>query len=219
MSTFRGEAIQPKLIYKGAEAEIYLQEWFNEPAIRKTRIAKPYRVEQLDEVIRRTRTSHEALMMHEVKGLGVPVPAIFHIDPSTATIVMEYVKAPTLKEELNLLPKSAKLTRCETLGIKLGQMHAGGIVHGDITLSNVLCDKDSLCIIDFGLSTYSDEDEDKGVDLLLFNRVLKSSHYDAYQSLFKAFMAGYSSSSGKSSKVMLEKMHQIERRGRYFDRA
>ncbi|MGO9646397.1 MAG: KEOPS complex kinase/ATPase Bud32 [Candidatus Bathyarchaeia archaeon] len=219
MLTYRGELIHPKLIYKGAEAEIYLQEWFNEPAIRKTRISKPYRVEQLDEVIRRTRTAHEAIMMHEVKKLGVPVPAIFHIDPSTSTIVMEYVKAPTLKQELNLLPKSTKLARCETLGRKLGQMHAGGIVHGDMTLSNVLCYDESLCIIDFGLANYSEEEEDKGVDLLLFNRVLKSSHYETHNSLFKAFMTGYSTSSDKSSKVMLKKMHEIERRGRYFDRA
>ena len=219
MLTSRGELIPPKLIYKGAEAEIYLQEWFDEPAIRKTRISKPYRVEQLDEMIRRSRTSHEATMMHEVKKLGVPVPAIFHIDQSTSTIVMEYVKAPTMKEELSSLPISTKLARCKSLGRKLGQMHAGGIVHGDMTLSNVLCDDQSLCIIDFGLANYSEEEEDKGVDLLLFNRILKSSHYETYASLFKAFMTGYSSLSGKSSKVMLKKMHEIERRGRYFDRA
>lgn len=213
-----GELLHPKLIYKGAEAEIYLQEWFDEPAIRKARISKPYRVEQLDDVIRRTRTSHEAIMMHEAKKLGVSVPTIFHVDPSISTIVMEYVEAPTLKEELNSLQKSMKSTLCETLGKNLGQMHAGGIVHGDMTLSNVLCGGKSVCIIDFGLANYSEEEEDRGVDLLLFSRVLKSSHFESHNSLFKAFMNGYSACSGKSSKALLKKMHEIERRGRYFDR-
>lgn len=214
-----GESIQPRLIYKGAEAEIYLQNWFDEPAIRKTRIPKPYRVEQLDEVIRRTRTSHEAIVMHEVKKLGVPAPVIFHVDSSTSTIVMEYIQASTLKDELKVLSKSKQLSRCETLGRKLGQMHSGGIVHGDMTLSNVLCDDELLCIIDFGLASYSAEDEDRGVDLLLFNRALKSSYYTTHKPLFAAFMKGYSTSSGKSTKTMLKKMHEIERRGRYFDRA
>ena len=89
MLTSPGEERPVKLIYKGAEAEIYLQDWHGELAIRKSRIPKPYRVPELDESIRRRRTAHEANMMHEVRKLGVPVPTIQHIDPESTTIIMD----------------------------------------------------------------------------------------------------------------------------------
>lgn len=220
MSTFPGETIQAKLIYKGAEAEIYLQEWHGQLAIRKSRIPKPYRVPELDESIRRTRTVHEANMMHEVRKLGVPVPTIQHIDPESTTMIMDYVKGPTLKEELYKLSISKRRERCNSLGKILGLMHEGGIVHGDMTISNVLSENGDLFMIDLGLGGFSRELEDKGVDLLLLNRAMKSTHYSFYTVLFNAFLKGYGKSvGGKLAKEALLKMREVEKRGRYFDRA
>ena len=211
--------MQPKLIYKGAEAEIYLEEWFHEPAIRKQRIPKGYRIPKLDETIRRTRTSHEANMMHEVRKLGVPVPTLKHIDLESSTLIMDYVNGPTLKQELLELSNSDKRTRCHSLGTLIGTMHEGGIVHGDMTISNVLSEKGKLFMIDFGLGDFSSETEDKGVDLLLLNRAIKSTHYAFHQLLFDSFIEGYTSTVGaKMGKEMLLKMREIEQRGRYFDR-
>jgi len=220
MSTFRGEmAVQPRLIYKGAEAEIYLEDWFGQPAIRKHRVSKAYRITELDEAIRRTRTSHEANMMHEVRKLGVPVPTIHHIDLESSTLIMDYVEGPTLKEELYGISTQAKRDRCRMLGTLLGKMHEGGIVHGDMTISNVLSEHGKLFMIDFGLGDFSSETEDKGVDLLLLNRAMKSTHYGFHTLLFNAFMKGYSSIVGrKAGKEILRKMREIEQRGRYFER-
>lgn len=219
MSTFHGEMAQPRLIYKGAEAEIYLENWHGELVIRKSRITKPYRIPELDEAIRRTRTAHEATMMEEVRKLGVPVPTIKHIDPESSTLIMDYVAGPTLKEELNKLPISTRQSRCSSLGTLLGQMHQGGIVHGDMTISNVLSEDGKLFIIDFGLGDFSGEIEDKGVDLLLLNRALRSTHYAYHVPLFKAFLKGYSAAVGREQvKDILSKMREIEQRGRYFER-
>ncbi len=218
--TYPGETAQAKLIYKGAEAEIYLQDWQGDLAIRKTRIAKPYRVQELDESIRRTRTAHEANMMHEVRKLGTPVPAIQHIDPESTTLIMDYIKGPTLKEELYRLSMSRRRERCNSLGILLGLMHEGGVVHGDMTISNVLSEDGKLFIIDFGLGDLSNEIEDKGVDLLLLNRAMKSTHYAFHTFLFNAFLKGYTKAVGKRlGDETLHKMHEIEKRGRYFERA
>ncbi len=215
-----GETVQTRLIYKGAEAEIYLQGWHGEVAIRKTRVPKPYRVAELDESIRRTRTAHEANMMHEVRKLGTPVPAILHIDPDTTTIIMEYVNGPTLKQELYGLSLSKRRERCGSLGSLLGLMHNGGIVHGDMTISNVLSEEGKLYMIDFGLGDFSNEIEDKGVDLLLLNRAMKSTHYAYHTVLFSAFLKGYSRTVGRKRGIeTVHKMHEIERRGRYFERA
>ena len=220
MLTHHGEMAQAELIYKGAEAEIYLQDWHGELVIRKTRVAKPYRVQELDESIRRTRTAHEANMMHEARKLGTPVPVIQHIDPDTTTLIMDYVRGPTLKEELFRLSMTGRRERCNSLGILLGLMHEGGIVHGDMTISNVLSEDGKLFIIDFGLGDLSKEIEDMGVDLLLLNRAMKSTHYAFHTLLFNAFLKGYAKTVGKKrGDETVHKMREIERRGRYFERA
>ncbi len=219
MLTSLGETTQPKLIYKGAEAEIYLQDWQGELVVRKSRIAKPYRVPELDESIRRMRTAHEANMMHEVRKLGVPVPTIQHIDTESTTLIMDYVRGPTLKEELYKLSTEERRRRCNSLGITLAVMHEGGIVHGDMTISNVLSEDGKLVMIDFGLGDFSGEIEDKGVDLLLLNRAMRSTHYSFHADLFKAFLKGYAKTVGKRrADETLQKMREIEKRGRYFER-
>lgn len=219
MSTSLGEVVPPKLIYKGAEAEIYLESWHGHLVIRKSRVVKPYRIGELDEAIRRSRTAHEATMIQEVRKLGVPVPAIQHIDPESWTLIMEYIPGPTLKEELYELPSNKKQSRCSDLGQILGQMHDGGIVHGDLTISNVLSENGKLFMIDFGMGGFSKETEDKGVDLLLLNRAIKSTHYVFHAPLFKAFLKGYSKAVGKKRcNETIVKMREIERRGRYFER-
>lgn len=214
-----GEMAQARLIYKGAEAEIYLQDWQGELAIRKSRIPKPYRVSELDESIRRMRTAHEANMMHEVRKLGVPVPTIRHIDPESTTLIMDYVRGPTLKEELYKLSMSKRRERCNSLGNIVAVMHEGGFVHGDMTISNVLSEDGKLFMIDFGLGDFSNEVEDMGVDLLLLNRAMKSTHYSFHATLFNSFLKGYAKTIGKRrARETFQKMREIEKRGRYFER-
>ncbi len=158
-------------------------------------------------------------MMHEVRKLGVPVPIIQHIDPDTSTLIMEYIRGPTLKEELYRLSAKERRSRCIELGEILGLMHEGGAVHGDLTISNVLSENGRLFMIDFGLGDLSDQIEAKGVDLVLLNRAIKSTHYAFHNLLFKAFLEGYSRVVGKKDgEETLHKMREIERRGRYVER-
>jgi Kae1-associated kinase Bud32 len=214
-----GEMTLPKLIYKGAEAEIYLENWLGELSVRKKRVPKPYRVIELDETIRRTRTVHEATLMQEVRKLAVPVPTIHHIDPESSSFIMDYLNGPTLKEELSGLSPEDRRKRCQLLGKLLAQMHEGGIVHGDMTISNVISLHGKLFFIDFGLGGFSREMEDRGVDLLLLNRAMKSTHIKFHSEIFSAFLKGYTTQAGrKAGKETFDKMHEIERRGRYFER-
>ena len=218
--TSSGEVKLPKLIYKGAEAEIYLEDWCGSTAIRKTRIPKPYRVPQLDATIRRGRTLHETNLMHEARKLGVPVPAIQHIDTENSSFVMDYVNGSTLKEDLYALSPNMRRKQCTQLGRMIALMHQGGVVHGDLTISNVLCTNDKLFLIDFGLGDFSSELEDRGVDLLLLSRAMKSTHIKFHEEIFGAFLHGYSAMAGKKLSIeAVNKMREIERRGRYFERA
>jgi Kae1-associated kinase Bud32 len=214
-----GEAPLPKLIYRGAEAEIYLEDWHGERAVRKSRIPKPYRVPALDSAIRRTRTLHETNLMHEARRVGIPVPVIQHLDPEESSFIMDYVQGPTLKEELYVVSPEIRLRRCADLGRVVATMHRGGLVHGDLTISNVLSSNGKLFLIDFGLGDFSNELEDCGVDLLLLNRAMKSTHVKFHEQIFSAFMKGYGVIVGRKRKAeVLGKVREIERRGRYSER-
>ena len=59
------------------------------------------------------------------------------------------------------------------IGALVGQVHAAGFVHGDLTTSNFLFDEKNskFSIIDFGLSTTSNKEENRAVDLHVLEKV------------------------------------------------
>ncbi|KAI3782606.1 hypothetical protein L2E82_12658 [Cichorium intybus] len=64
------------------------------------------------------------------------------------------------------------------IGDTIGKLHDGGVIHGDLTTSNMLwrSDTNQLVLIDFGLSFVSRLPEDKGVDVYVPERALLSMH-------------------------------------------
>jgi TP53 regulating kinase-like protein len=208
------------LIRKGAEASIFLQQWYGRQVIMKTRLPKAYRVDRLDSSIRLARTSHEAHLLHDSKRAGVPTPTVYEVSTDTCTIIMEYVEGPRLKEAFSTMDKSNLKTTSTLVGSLIGRLHLGGIVHGDLTTSNmILRDGEKLFFIDFGLSGYSSELEARGVDLLLMNRAFKSTHFAMHSRVFEAVVDGYRRAVGRNeAERVLAKMHEIETRGRYSER-
>ncbi|MBS7288502.1 MAG: O-sialoglycoprotein endopeptidase, partial [Candidatus Freyarchaeota archaeon] len=59
--------------------------------------------------------------------------------------------------------------------------------------------------------------EDLGVDLHLMRRAMESSHYDVFEKGFNAVLEGYRKAFDGADEV-IEKMWEIERRGRYWER-
>lgn len=55
-------------------------------------------------------------------------------------------------------------------------MHTAGIIHGDLTSSNVLVAENVVYLIDFGLGQLKSTIEDKAVDLLVLEKALTSAH-------------------------------------------
>ena len=209
------------LIRKGAEASIFLEEWHGKQVVLKTRLAKTYRVDRLDYSIRVARTSREAHLLHDCKRAGVPTPSVYEVDTVTCTIVMDYVNGPRLKEALSGMSDWSLRRTCILVGSLVGRLHSGGIVHGDLTTSNmILRDGRKMFLIDFGLSDYSSESEARGVDLLLMNRAFKSTHFALHSKAFEGVVEGYRRVMGrKEAECVLAKMHEIEKRGRYSERA
>jgi len=206
------------LIKKGAEANLYLEEWHGRKVIMKRRLSKAYRLFELDTAIRAQRTLREPQLIHRAKEAGVPTPTIFLIDKVDANIIMEYIEGKQVKQILNDLPMLERLSLCRHIGVLIGRLHNHGIIHGDLTTSNmILTSNGKVFFVDFGLGEQSEEMEVRGVDLHLMKRALQSTHYKYAKECFDAVVEGYAETVGKNvAKSVLEKIQEIERRGRYI---
>jgi len=213
-----GEISQPQLIKRGAEAYLYLTDWHGRKVIMKKRLPKKYRVPALDEQIRAYRTIHEPQLMHEAKKAGVPTPTIYLVDVKSATIMMEYIEGEQVKQLLAKVSDGERQNLCRKIGELIGKMHRYGIVHGDLTTSNMIqTSEGKIFFVDFGLGEKTKELEARGVDLHLMKRALQSTHFQFAEKCFNAVIEGYASVLGAEEvKNVLDKIREIERRGRYI---
>ena len=208
---------QPLLIKKGAEASLYLADWHGRKVIMKKRLPKKYRLSKLDEQIRTYRTIHEPQLMHEAKRAGVPTPTIFLVDVKNAAIIMEFIEGKQVKKLLGEVSKSERQRLCLKIGELIGRLHKYGIIHGDLTTSNMIQNsEEKIFFVDFGLGEKRKELETRGVDLHLMKRVLQSTHFRFAKECFNAVIKGYSKVlDAETVKNVLDKIKEIERRGRY----
>ncbi len=204
--------------HRGAEAELLLSKIDTWRVVMKRRASKKYRRESLDQKIRRERTYAEASLLHEAKVAGVSVPSIIGIEQQTNSIVMTHVEGSVVRDCLDTMNRRNAMRLFESLGSEVGLLHAAGIVHGDLTTSNVVVTPSGQpFIVDFGLSRRSVEAEDRGVDLHLLQRSIAASHLRDTSPLIKAMARGYGRTAGeKVLRSSLAKAREIARRGRYF---
>lgn len=121
---------------------------------------------------------------------------------------MERIKGEELKDVMNE-------ELCKEVGRIAAKLHSAGIIHGDLTPRNMIYSEGKIYLIDFGLAFHSHEVEAKGVDLHVFVESLKAA-YDDWESLKEAFLQGYLEGGG--SEEVLERLKEIEQRGRYIER-
>ena len=207
------------LLKKGAEAALYLTEWHGRKVIIKARHRKQYRPVELDTKIRSFRTIHEPQLMHEAKRAGIPTPLIFLVNTQNSAITMEFIEGKRVKQVLARVSKKKREEVCFNIGLLIGKMHKHGVIHGDLTTSNMILGREGkIFLVDFGLGEKNTEPESRGVDLHLMKRALQSTHYQFAEECFKKVMRGYSEVLGmENAKKVTEKIHEIERRGRYVD--
>jgi TP53 regulating kinase and related kinases len=207
------------LLKKGAEASLFLKKWHGRKVIVKARLPKLYRPAELDAKIRSYRTAHEPQLMHEAKRAGVPTPTIFLVDLKDSAITMEFVEGKQVKQVLPHLPSKQQWELCVRIGVLIGKLHRHGVVHGDLTTSNmILAGGGKIFLVDFGLGEKNVEVEARGVDLHLMKRALQSTHYQFAEDCFKHVLEGYASVLGvEDAEKVFEKIREIERRGRYVD--
>ncbi|NJD99574.1 Kae1-associated kinase Bud32 [Thermococcus sp. LS1] len=216
-----------ELIKQGAEAKIYLAHfeelyfpWDNEKVIIKHRIPKRYRIKEIDERLRKERTVREARVLHKAKEFGVNCPYVYEVDLRDMKIVMEFIEGERLKELLESVPMEERLNLCREIGRQVGKLHEAGIVHGDLTTSNMILRDGKVYLIDFGLADFDPTLEAQGVDLHLLKRAMESTHYTWFEEGFAAVLEGYADVRGREKAEELKaKIEEIESRGRYRERS
>ena len=208
-----------KFYKKGAEAELSIVKLQGENFLSKKRIVKNYRNKKLDLEIRKRRTRSEAKLLKEVWGV-VNTPKVISVDEVTAEILMEYLSGQRLKEVVSKKPEL-----CTLAGELIKKIHERGVIHGDLTTSNILfvdskkvknkelleriAKKGPLFFIDFGLGYYSKKLEDRATDLVVFKKTFNATHSELKNG-WELVMEGYS-----PSKELQDQMKAIEKRARY----
>lgn len=208
--------MKQKVIQQGAEAKIILLEDNAGRFVIKDRIKKTYRLPKLDEQIRTRRTRSEIKLLQKASRIiNAPKPLVEKKDKKSTKIKMPFIEGKKLSEKLNDFPLAKQKKVCLQIGKNIAKLHDAGLIHGDLTTSNMILRGEELFFIDFGLGYHSDKIEDRAVDLHLLRQALEAKHFKNWKALFGSVLRGYSES--KDSQKVLEQFKKVEARGRYKD--
>lgn len=172
------------------------------------------------------------------------MPGVLALDAEAGWMLMEWVEGRTVKEVV-VESKEKGEGREEGLrvlmgkiGRAVGRMHEVGVVHGDLTTSNMMVrpsqsllrngtdgegddyvgarleeeEEGEIVLIDFGLAAQSLQDEDRAVDLYVLERAFGSTHPEA-EGGFREVLRAYGESYW-GAKVVLRRLEDVRLRGR-----
>ncbi|OLS24398.1 MAG: putative bifunctional tRNA threonylcarbamoyladenosine biosynthesis protein [Candidatus Heimdallarchaeota archaeon LC_3] len=204
---------------KGSEAYIYFGNFLGKKVIIKERRPKAYRHEKLDFKLRSERIKLETRVLTAALNSDIPVPAVLGVNPKKFQLILEYVEGSPLGKLLETpieLKKNIILLFFEKLGELTGKLHSQEIVHGDLTIFNVIINgQNELTLIDFGLSYITDEIEPLASDINIFESSLRAFNPEMVELWFNSFLKGYKSNYNNADRV-LSQLKDILSRGRYI---
>jgi len=207
--------------------------------IGKERFKKTYRLEVLDKKITKSRVNAETKCILKCKKLEIDVPDLYFVDTKNAIIFMEDLLPPHPSSSSSSSPSPNRnpmtvrdffvskgidsnpaVLVAKSMGVAIGKMHASGMIHGDLTTSNVFLRDTTFSLntstntntntstnsanpnpnplpqttlIDFGLSSLASNNksgEDKAVDLYVLERAMISTHTGS-ESLMQHILDSY----------------------------
>jgi Kae1-associated kinase Bud32 len=202
---------------EGAEAKVGDDTFLGLSVVRKTRIPKSYRPQEMDQRVRMERLKTEVRNLREARNLGVRTPLVLDLNLSGGgEFVMEKLDGRTLTDMIMdpATPMSLVLEALEKLGEALGKLHAGNLAHGDLTASNVIWTEGDVALIDPSMGTRASELEDLGIDLHLVEEDLNtlSKHSTKF---YEQFLEGYRKGNPSAAKRVIERAQEIKKRVRY----
>lgn len=215
-------------IARGAEGVVSRVPFLGRQAVMKERFPKPYRHPELDRKLTTRRLAQEARTLLRLRKAGIRVPAVYLLDLDRATIVLEDMKGVTLRAYLATSSMEDAQLVISNAARAVRKMHDVGVIHGDLTTSNMLvCETNrpnmeasvtEIVLIDFGLSSNSDTEEDKAVDLYVLERAVVSAHPERAENLNATFLTAYAAGfNDGDTKLTLSRLEDVRSRGRKRD--
>jgi len=119
------------VIQQGAEAVLIR----NGDELIKRRDVKGYRLKELDDKLRKRRTKSEGKLLGKA-GKLICVPTVDNVDNRKMEIEMEFISGLKLSESLDEM-KNWRVV-CFMIGENIAKLHDAGIIHGDLTTSNMI---------------------------------------------------------------------------------
>ncbi|KAJ5385990.1 EKC/KEOPS complex subunit [Penicillium cosmopolitanum] len=249
----------PELLTQGAEGHLYKTFSLDPsiPAALKVRPSKPYRHPILDRRLTRQRIIQEARCLTKLIREGVSVPAVLALDWEGqggdeagwggAWLMMEWIDGPVVRVVLEqweawmkknassldaaqLEQENARVKALlRRIGKTIGGLHKAGVVHGDLTTSNIMLrlptedteaettptgvsTQGEVVLIDFGLASQSAQDEDRAVDLYVLERAIGSTHPRS-EPFMEELVHGYRESH-RGATTTLKRLEDVRMRGR-----
>ncbi len=124
-----------KIIAQGAEAKIILSNNF----IIKDRVPKTYRLDILDKKIRKSRTKAESKLLEKAASIiNSPKPFFQPCIEGATKIKMPFIDGKRLSTNLDSFTLKKQEEICKIIGMDIGKLHDAGIIHGDLTTSNMI---------------------------------------------------------------------------------
>mmetsp|Transcript_18499 Transcript_18499/g.51820 ORF Transcript_18499/g.51820 Transcript_18499/m.51820 type:complete len:231 (+) Transcript_18499:120-812(+) len=212
-----GLAAGPReMISQGAEGRVFKTMFLQRPAIAKERFRKKYRHPTLDAKLTKSRCNGEVRSMARARKMGLRTPVIYLVEQEANTIYMEFIDGVSVKEVLQSGTASPdeEARILVAVGEAVAVLHDGGLIHGDLTTSNLMVEKgtDKLVVIDFGLAYNSVVPEDKAVDLYVLERAFTSAHPEQ-EGLFEQVLEAYRKNTRQWIPTM-KKFAEVRMRGR-----
>ncbi len=191
------------VLAQGAEAKIFLKN----NLIIKNRIKKSYRLPELDKKIRKSRTKAETKLLTKASKI---IPSVKPLPTKEFDkIKIPFINGIKLSDELNNFELKKQKEIFKQIGKSISELHKEGLIHGDLTTSNMIYKNGEVYFIDFGLGFHSNKIEDKAVDIHVLKQALEAKHFQNWEKLFTAVKQGY------KNKQVLERLKKVEKRGRY----
>lgn len=229
----------PTLITQGAEGRLYKTTFLQPdiPCALKYRPPKPWRHPILDQRLTRHRILSEARILAKCRRDGLRVPDVYALDESAGWMMLEWIHGTPVRVNINErlgdrtegIEDDAELKELmRRIGTAVGKMHSIGIIHGDLTTSNMMLKppeggrtddgstatglEGEIVIIDLGLASGGVHDEDRAVDLYVLERAFGSTHPRA-ECIFSEVLDAYRKTY-KQAGVALKKLEDVRMRGR-----
>lgn len=178
----------------------------------KDRISKGYRLPVLDERIRKLRTRGEARLLDAAARAGMDVPRVLSSEGSV--LRMGFIEGERVKDALDGMKEGERDEVCSLIGEAAGRLHSAGIVHGDLTTSNMIYSGGRIFLVDFGLGKFSAKPEDQATDLYLLYEAMKSAHFKYLSRSWQYILKSYGNNH-KGFESVLARLEKIGKRRRY----